>query len=30
VSALEIAPLREDELRAGAALLGRAFCENAM
>jgi ribosomal protein S18 acetylase RimI-like enzyme len=28
--ALEIAPLREDELRAGAALLGRAFRENAM
>ena len=30
MSALEIAPLREDELRAGAALLGRAFRENAM
>jgi len=30
VSVLEIAPLREDELRAGAALLGRAFRENAM
>jgi ribosomal protein S18 acetylase RimI-like enzyme len=30
VSALEIAPLREDELRAGAALLARAFRENAM
>jgi ribosomal protein S18 acetylase RimI-like enzyme len=30
VGALEIAPLRERELRAGAALLGRAFRENAM
>lgn len=28
--AFAISPLREGELRAGAALLGRAFCENAM
>ncbi len=30
MSALEISPLREDELRAGARLLARAFRENAM
>jgi ribosomal protein S18 acetylase RimI-like enzyme len=30
VSAPELAPLRADEVRAGAGLLGRAFCENAM
>jgi GNAT superfamily N-acetyltransferase len=30
MSALKIAPLREPDVRAGAALLGRAFCENAM
>ena len=30
MSAPELAPLRADEVRAAAGLLGRAFCENAM
>jgi ribosomal protein S18 acetylase RimI-like enzyme len=30
MGAFEVSPLREDELRSAAALLGRAFCENAM